>query len=441
MVDFNNTLESAVKSVLKWEEKQIITETTIIRDVQGKVSLFLKSEQKATESDISNLEEILQNDLNGFFTGKIFWEKCDKKDKLRIEIIKSIIEESREEWKTEDGVDFYICERPIAKKAWVNATQDVEPVWQYQEAECSNKAKVVTFYSFKGGMGRTTALAGIALNLIEQNKNVMMIDMDIEAPGLSTLFFDDIVVEKGLLDYLIERPLNEQCDIHDYVLEVTDPALLKENDGNLYLMPAGKVDETYLQKLARIDYQDNRENNLKSSIKNLLEKLDNTYHPDYILIDARAGFHDMGGIAVAQIPHGAVLIGNGSKQSWDGMTQVIRTIAKGNTEEFSIMIVDSMCERATAERAIEQRKKFLNMAYTVCMENYYNEDQVMPGIDAEGVEHQPEYIPYDSELMRGFELFSDGYNDSEIRVQAYRDLLTGSAYKDITKRIQSWFGE
>lgn len=75
MVDFNNTLESAVKSVLKWEEKQIITETTIIRDVQGKVSLFLKSEQKATESDISNLEEILQNDLNGFFTGKIFWGK------------------------------------------------------------------------------------------------------------------------------------------------------------------------------------------------------------------------------------------------------------------------------------------------------------------------------------------------------------------------------
>ena len=30
MVDFNNTLESAVKSVLKWEEKQIITETTKI---------------------------------------------------------------------------------------------------------------------------------------------------------------------------------------------------------------------------------------------------------------------------------------------------------------------------------------------------------------------------------------------------------------------------
>lgn len=43
--------------------------------------------------------------------------------------------------------------------------------------------------------------------------------------------------------------------------------------------------------------------------------------------------------------------------------------------------------------------------------------------------------------MQGFELFSDGDKESEIRVQAYRELLTGKAYKDITERIQSWFGE
>lgn len=441
MVEFNNTMEKAMQSVLKWEAKEIITDVTIIRDVQGRISLFLESGQKPTEMEAGKLEEILQSDLQLFFTGRIFWDKCAKNDKARIEIIKSIILEGREEWKTEDNIKFYICERSIAKKAWVNTTQEIEPVWPYEDAENSNKAKVVTFYSFKGGMGRTTALAGIALNLIEQGKNVMMIDMDIEAPGLSTLFFDDIVVEKGVLDYLIEAPLNEHCNIQNYVLNVTDSTLLQEHDGNLYLMPAGKVDRMYLQKLARIDYQDNRENNLKCSIKKMLEELDDTYYPDYILIDARAGFHDMGGIAVAQIPHGAVLIGNESRQSWDGLTQVIRTIAKGHTEEFSIMIVDSMCERATSDRAVEQRKKFLNMAYTVCMENYYNEGQAMPGIEAKGVEHQPEYIPYDSELMQGFELFSDEYNDSESRVQAYRELLTGSVYKDITKRIQSWFGE
>ena len=105
------------------------------------------------------------------------------------------------------------------------------------------------------------------------------------------------------------------------------------------------------------------------------------------------------------------------------------------------MIVDSMCARATSEKAAAQRQEFLTMAYTTCVENYYNEEQAIPGIEADGVEHQPQYIPYDSELMQGFELFSDGDKESEIRVQAYRELLTGKAYKDITERIQSWFGE
>jgi septum formation inhibitor-activating ATPase MinD len=32
-------------------------------------------------------------------------------------------------------------------------------------------------------MGRTTTLASVALQLVRKKKNVMMIDMDIEAPG------------------------------------------------------------------------------------------------------------------------------------------------------------------------------------------------------------------------------------------------------------------
>lgn len=441
MIVFNNTLDYAKRSFLRWDAKEIVTDVTIIRDVQGKISLFLESTEKPQEMDSCKLEEIYQNDLQGFFSGRIFWEKCGKSDRARIEIMKPIIKENREYWKTEGNIKFYICERPIAKKAWVNTAQISEPVWSYQDAVAGNKAKVITFYSFKGGMGRTTALAGVALSLAEQGKNVMMIDMDVEAPGLSTLFFDDHVVKNGVLDYLIEAPLNENCSITDYVLNITDSILIKENDGNLYLMSAGKVDDNYLQKLARIDYQDNRENNLKLSLQKMLIALDIAYQLDYILIDARAGFHDMGGIAVSQMPHGAVLIGNGSKQSWDGLTQVIRTIAKAHTEEFAIMIVDSMCARATSEKAAAQRQEFLTMAYTTCVENYYNEEQAIPGIEADGVEHQPQYIPYDSELMQGFELFSDGDKESEIRVQAYRELLTGKAYKDITERIQSWFGE
>ncbi|MFD2144333.1 AAA family ATPase [Mucilaginibacter antarcticus] len=43
---------------------------------------------------------------------------------------------------------------------------------------------VVAFYSYKGGMGRTTTLTSYALDLaIHKNKKVVIIDCDLEAPG------------------------------------------------------------------------------------------------------------------------------------------------------------------------------------------------------------------------------------------------------------------
>ena len=110
-------------------------------------------------------------------------------------------------------------------------------------------------------------------------------------------------------------------------------------------------------------------------------------------------------------------------------------------DDFSIMIVDSMCERATSDRALQQREEFLNMAYAVCVDNYYDKEDAMPGIDADEVEHKPEYIPFDAELLQGFELFSSGKSESDGVVKAYRELLTGKVYQAIVQRIKSWFGE
>ena len=121
----------------------------------------------------------------------------------------------------------------------------------------------------------------------------------------------------------------------------------------------------------------------------MLEAVRNRYPVDYILIDARAGFHDMGGIAVAQLPHGAVLFGNDSRQSWDGMTRVIHTVAACHVDNIPILIADCMCENVTLSSFITAKEHFIQKAFTVCAENYYAEDQPIPGIDAEGVAHCP----------------------------------------------------
>src|SRR6202451_4845255 len=45
-----------------------------------------------------------------------------------------------------------------------------------------------TFYSYKGGVGRTMALANVAALLAKWGRSVLVIDWDIEAPGIKKFF-------------------------------------------------------------------------------------------------------------------------------------------------------------------------------------------------------------------------------------------------------------
>ena len=444
MTTFNHAFDTALQCIELWGKKNLLSEVTMVRDVYGRISFLMNNIEAVAISDQQELIDRLEQDMGPYFSGKIYWKKLShrlKKIEEREKMIVELIEQGRMYWKENENILFFISERAIAKKAWIYKRNDYESVWPYEEAVLENGTKIVTFYSFKGGMGRTTALAGVALTLAEQGKNVLMIDTDIEAPGLATLFFDEEIITGGVLDYFIDRGIDSRIDVTAYVLDVIDSSLLDENAGRLFLMPSGKVDENYLQKLARIDYQDHRDGYLRESLAALLTGLKDCYQVDYILMDAGAGFHEMGGIAITQLPHGVVLFGNDSRQSWDGMTHVLRTIAESHTEDFPIMLVDSMCPDPAASDFATARQRFIHKAYTVCMENYYNTDSGIPGIEAEGESHFPEFISFDHVLLQGVELFSDGSQERNLRVNAYKNILTGECYKKIAARIKGWFGD
>ena len=114
------------------------------------------------------------------------------------------IERLRSRRDNRQGISWFMLERAIAKKAWVERTGMERAVWPYEDALAKRNPKVVTFYSFKGGMGRTTALAAAALSLSKEGKNILAIDTDIEAPGLASLFFDETSMSWGTVDYLLE---------------------------------------------------------------------------------------------------------------------------------------------------------------------------------------------------------------------------------------------
>src|SRR5215212_5447799 len=68
-------------------------------------------------------------------------------------------------------------------------------------------SRVVTFYSYKGGVGRSMAMANIGVLLAQWGYKTLVIDWDLEAPGLENYYKDFLDLQKvmdkeGLIDIL-----------------------------------------------------------------------------------------------------------------------------------------------------------------------------------------------------------------------------------------------
>lgn len=443
MTTFEQSLSRTMIAVQNWEYRGFLDKITIIRDVQGKIALILETQRRMDANELKCLDEELKTRLGTRYRGNIYCRQNRNNDLVcammdEAENCRILLEEH-------NGTEWFLVERAIAKKAWVECNYQERPIWSFEEAQNGSKPKVVTFYSFKGGMGRTTALAATVLSLAVQGKNVLAIDTDIEAPGLATLFLDDGDIQNGTVDYLLETGVEEgPIDISGIVRQVTSPILRENVSGEIFIIPAGTIDQNYLQKLARIDYQDAVPNNMKRQLCRMIEAavliISRVCRIDYILLDSRAGFHDMGGVITAQIPQGIVLFGKDSRQSWQGLDLVLRAIATSQTEPPMVAIVDSACGQ-NGTVTVEEKKSFKEQSHMIFCESYYAEGEQQPGVEALGEAHSPIYVPYQPILADNIQLYSDGSIIQNERVRQIKRMLLGEEYQEIRKRIEQWFGD
>jgi cellulose biosynthesis protein BcsQ len=73
-------------------------------------------------------------------------------------------------------------------------------------AEESRHGRIITFYSYKGGIGRTMALANVAWILAANGYRVLVADWDLESPGLHRFlypFLEQVVRDaRGIIDLI-----------------------------------------------------------------------------------------------------------------------------------------------------------------------------------------------------------------------------------------------
>jgi cellulose biosynthesis protein BcsQ len=191
---------------------------------------------------------------------------------------------------------------------------------------------VVTFYSFKGGVGRTMALVNVGVELARSGRRVLMVDFDLEAPGLDTFNLPRPQSETaGLVDYVSRYwETGTAPDLIEYFYE--SPGVGAEG-GRLWIMPSGRHDHFYGARLNCIDWQQlyaEREGyllfeNLKAAWKRVLD-------PDYVLIDSRTGHTDVGGICTRQLPDAVTILFFPNEQNRRGLEKVVKEIRQEASE-------------------------------------------------------------------------------------------------------------
>ncbi len=180
----------------------------------------------------------------------------------------------------------------------------------------------VTFYSFKGGAGRTMALANVGALLAKWGFRVLVIDWDLEAPGLQKFFpIQQRGERRGLVDLFQDYAHQKLAQWRNYTAEIE----IENAEGKLDLIPAGASDH-YLKKLHSLDWERlYAENQFGQFLETLRDDWKREY--EFILIDSRTGYADIAGITTVQMPDILLLLVTPSSQSLDGSLQVVNQSA------------------------------------------------------------------------------------------------------------------
>lgn len=187
---------------------------------------------------------------------------------------------------------------------------------------------VVTFYSFKGGVGRTMALVNVGLELARSGRRVLLVDFDLEAPGIETFNLPRPQENTpGIVDYITHYVATDEApDAREYIYKSPN-ADIGEKGGCLWVMPAGRHDEMYGQRLNSIDWQQlYAEHDGYLMFEDLKAQWKEWLDPDYVLIDSRTGHTDVGGICTRQLPDAVTILFFPNDQNLFGLKKVVRDI-------------------------------------------------------------------------------------------------------------------
>jgi cellulose biosynthesis protein BcsQ len=203
-------------------------------------------------------------------------------------------------------------------------------------------SQVVTFYSYKGGTGRTMMLANVAWILASYGKRVLAVDWDLEAPGLHR-YFHPFLIDKecrsspGVMDMVWDVSVSstkskdadpdpewyrKYADVLEYAVSLRWDF---PDEGTLDLLPAGRQGVSYGARVNSFSWKNFYERyGGHGFLDDVVKSMRSEY--DYVLIDSRTGVSDTSGICTVHLPDALVACFTLNTQSIEGCAAVVDSI-------------------------------------------------------------------------------------------------------------------
>ena len=213
--------------------------------------------------------------------------------------------------------------------------------------------ETITFYSYKGGSGRSLALANAAVYLAKLGFTVVALDFDLEAPGLHYKFSrneDDspLPVERGIVDYVNEFRLKGEVSLplKNFAIRVPVPGIEKPM---VHLIPAGRAPSPgYWSMLSAINWHDLFYEKGAQGVqifKELQARILDEFRPDFLLVDSRTGITEIGGVATALLADKVLCLVLPTRENLDGARTVLQSLKRSRREgsgtDLEIMVAVS----------------------------------------------------------------------------------------------------
>lgn len=424
-IHYDEAKRAAFEAVRDWVQNEPKVERALlVSDLFGKFRLVLWGPSDSVEASKQTLQPKLEDGCGHWWTGEILlaseagdahktiWDTAWNQARLH-----------------SDEPRFGTLDRHRTRTAWFADADD--PLW----LSPGNGPPIIVFYSFKGGLGRSTTLASFAIQRARAGERVCVIDFDLDSPGIGCVLSADdkgLTSPWGVVDYLLERAQGDVpiSDYHHTCARVAGP-------GVIAVFPAGTLDAEYADKLARVDLEEPPSAHA-SGLAHLLNDIRTAMNPDWILLDARTGISELAGQLLSGLAHLHVLLGTTSEQSWQGLKLVLDRLGRDRVvkdkPQSDILLVQAMvpptaetAHRATGAFAERARHEFTEWYYA--METDPAEDTFwdVRDLDSADAPHVPIALPYEPRL-------ADFRDIAEIA-----DYLCEREYAAIAERIGSHF--